>query len=90
MSENVLPIISSRSFVASCFIFPSLLENKVEKFFHGCGGDGLRNIFDPLYIFFMGFPWWLSGKESTYQCRRYEFYPRSEKISWRRKCNPLQ
>ena len=40
MSENVLPIISSRSLMAPFFIFHPLLENKVEKFFHGCGGDG--------------------------------------------------
>ena len=27
-----------------------------------------------------GFPWWLSGKESTYQCRRHGFDPWSGKI----------
>ena len=30
-------------------------------------------------------PWWLSGKESTYQCRRLGFNPRVRKIPWRRK-----
>ena len=25
-------------------------------------------------------PWWLSGKESAYQCRRHRFDPRSGKI----------
>ena len=25
-------------------------------------------------------PWWLSGKESTCQCRRHRFKPRSGKI----------
>ena len=29
---------------------------------------------------FTGFPWWLSGKESTSQCRRYGFDPWSGKI----------
>ena len=26
------------------------------------------------------FPWWLSGKESTYQCRKLRFDPWSRKI----------
>ena len=30
-------------------------------------------------------PWWLSGKESTCQCRRCKFDPWVGKISWRRK-----
>ena len=38
----------------------------------------------------MGFPTWLSGKESACQRRRHGFDPRVWKISWRRKCNPLQ
>ena len=38
-----------------------------------------------------GFPWWLSGKESTCQCRRCRFDPWVGKIPWRRKwLNPLQ
>ena len=32
-----------------------------------------------------GLPWWLSGKESTYQCRRPGFDPWVGKIPWRRK-----
>ena len=31
------------------------------------------------------FPWWLSGKESTCQCRRCGFDLCSRKIPWRRK-----
>ena len=27
-----------------------------------------------------GLPWWLSGKESAYQCRRYGFDPLSRKL----------
>ena len=27
-----------------------------------------------------GLPWWLSGKESAYQCRRHSFDPSSWKI----------
>ena len=32
-----------------------------------------------------GLPWWLSGKESTCQCRRLRFDPWMEKIQQRRK-----
>ena len=31
---------------------------------------------------------WLSGKESTFQCRRRRFDPWFRKISWRRKWQP--
>ena len=34
-------------------------------------------------------PWWLSGKESTCQCRRCGFEPRVKKIPWRRKWQPI-
>ena len=37
----------------------------------------------------LGLPWWLSSK-SACQCRRPEFNPWVRKITWRRKCNPLQ
>ena len=36
-----------------------------------------------------GLPWWLSGKDPTYQCRRPRFDPWVEKISWRRKWQPI-
>ena len=39
----------------------------------------------------MGLPRWLSGKESTCQCRRHKrrrFYPWLGKIPWRRKWQP--
>ena len=36
----------------------------------------------------MGLPRWLSGNESTYQCRRCRFYPWVRKIPWRRKWQP--
>ena len=32
--------------------------------------------------------WWLSGKESAYQCRRRGFNPWVAKIHWRRKWQP--
>ena len=34
------------------------------------------------------FPWWLSGKEPTGQCRRPGFNPWVRKIPWRRKWQP--
>ena len=36
----------------------------------------------------MGFPSWLSGKESTCQCRRHGFNPWVRKIPWRKKQQP--
>ena len=36
----------------------------------------------------MGLPWWLSGKESACQCRRWELDLQVRKIFWRRKCLP--
>jgi len=35
-----------------------------------------------------GLLWWLSGKESTCQCRRCKFNPWVRKIPWRRKWQP--
>ena len=32
-----------------------------------------------------GLPWWLSGKESTCQCRSHRFDPWLRKVPWRRK-----
>ena len=37
-----------------------------------------------------GFPWWLSGKESTCQCRRHGFDPWSGKILRRRAGTPVR
>ena len=36
-----------------------------------------------------GLPWWLSGKESAYQCRILGFNPWAGKILWRRKWQPI-
>ena len=38
--------------------------------------------------FFCGLPRWLSGKESTYQCRKHRFHPWVRKIPWWRKWQP--
>ena len=52
------------------------------------------NFFFPFYgwvTFHCGLPKWLSGKESTCQCkrcRRHRLDPWSEKIPWRRKWQP--
>ena len=42
------------------------------------------NIICHLWIL-KGLAWWLSGKESTCQCRRHGFSPWVGKITWRRK-----
>ena len=36
------------------------------------------------YSIYTGLPWWLSGKESAYPCRRPGFNPWVWKIPWRR------
>ena len=36
----------------------------------------------------MGLPWWLSGKETAFQCRRHRFNPWVRTIPWRRKWQP--
>ena len=41
-----------------------------------------------LNIAFLGLPWWLSGKESTCQCRRSGFDLWVKKIPWRREWQP--
>ena len=42
-----------------------------------------------IYMESRGLPCWLSGKESTCQCRRHGFDPWVRKILWRRKWQPL-
>ena len=37
----------------------------------------------------IGLPWWLSGKESAWQCRRHRFNPWVGKIPWRSKWQPI-
>ena len=43
-----------------------------------------------IYIYIRWLPWWLSGKESICQCRRWGFNPWVGRISWRKTGNPLQ
>ena len=42
----------------------------------------------PMSICLHGLPWWLSGEESTYQCRKCRFDPLVKKIPWKRKWQP--
>ena len=44
-------------------------------------------VFENVYIC-SRLPWWLSGKESTCQCRRHRFNLCIRKIPWRRKWQP--
>ena len=43
---------------------------------------------EQISLFVSELPWWLSGKESICQCRRYGFNSLVGKISWRRKWQP--
>ena len=46
---------------------------------------------DKKYVYILlclGLPMWLSGKESTCQCRRCGFNPWVKNIPWRRKWQP--
>ena len=40
------------------------------------------------HTYIYGFPWWISGKESTCQCGRHRFDPWAGKIFWRRQWQP--
>ena len=46
------------------------------------------HLFWALHFFFLGFPRWLSGKESACQYRRHRFNSWARKIHWRRKWQP--
>ena len=46
-------------------------------------------LFDFTCIFYSGLPWWLSGKEFTFQRSRRGFSPWVGKIPWRRKWQPI-
>ena len=47
-------------------------------------------VYISVYIHTCWPPWWLSGKESSCQCRSCRFYPWLRKISQTRKWQPLQ
>ena len=64
-----------------CWLMDQHLELAVSK-------KGEISHFNILYWTILGFPWWLRGKEFTYQCRRCGFYPWVKKVSWRRKWWP--
>ena len=44
-----------------------------------------RFIFEDQNVIKLGLLWWLSGKESTCQCRRWRFDPWVGKLPWRRR-----
>ena len=60
------------------------IEKKDSYFFHSKLYLMLQSIF--LY----GLPWWLSGKETPWQCRKCRLDPWVRKIPWRRNGNILQ
>ena len=48
----------------------------------------VRLIFKWKLKYSSGLPWWLSGKESSCQCRRHGLDTWDRKIPWRRKWQP--
>ena len=50
--------------------------------------DTVISLYIGLSNFIVWLPWWLSGKESICQCRRWGFHPWLGKISWRMKWQP--
>ena len=53
----------------------------------------IYNYVIPNHIYYLtticlGLPWWLSGKESAFHCRRPRFDPCVRKIPWKRKWQP--
>ena len=68
----------------------SLVNNALSQFVvlsYGSPRKAIHHFFFLIGIYptLMGLPWWLSGKESTCQCRRYGLDPWVGKIPWRRK-----
>ena len=84
---NSLAVYPSIQFTLFFFFFTCLTQ------FWYASGDAVISIF-PLSLKnlgrenpFNGLPWWLSGKESAYQCSG--FNPWVGKIPWRRKWQPI-
>ena len=73
-----------------CVFFSMLFPPKVELIkklllrIAKLGHIYLTILFNGL-LYFAGFPWWLSSKELTCQCKRHRFYPWVRKMPWRRK-----
>ena len=51
--------------------------------------SGMTELLTFTFIIIVGLPRWLSGKESTCQCRKHGFDPWVGKIPWRRKWQPI-
>ena len=49
-----------------------------------CDFMAFLNTCPRLTFYLLGLPWWLSGRESTCQCRRHRFDPWVGKIPWRK------
>ena len=75
--QKLLPYIHFSLRSAAQWMFPSSPQM-----------SNLWIILGPIFMN-QGLPWWLSGKESTCQCRRRRFNPWVWKIHWRRKRQPL-
>ena len=62
--------------------------NHLEGYLQHCTLSSCLLLFLITCIFYSGLPWWLSDKESTFQCSSRGFSPQVGKIPWRRKWQP--
>ena len=83
LDDNILKHVIS-AFDAFCFLLSARPPSNPWSLLHHLFGPWLKQS----CIVICGLPWWLSGKESACQCRRYEFDPWVRKIPWRRKWQP--
>ena len=64
------------------------LENSMDYIIQGVPNNATERLWLSLSVYVWAFPRWLSGKESTCQCRRCGFNPWVRKMPWRRKWQP--
>jgi len=70
----------------SCILHPASLKNDI---LYNVIQHKIQGIdFNAILLTRLGLPRWLSGKESTCQCRRCRLHPWVRKIPWRRKWQP--
>ena len=76
----------------ACCSIPNSFPNSTQNLEHKCllkeGNWKLIHGFCHIHSMGIGFPRWLSGKESACLCRRHGFSPWVEKIPWSRKWQP--
>ena len=70
-------------------MFVFLLQSKTLRMVKALYIEDDKKIFFKVYVHsYVGLPWWLSAKESAYECRRLGFNPLVGKMPCRRKWQP--